>query len=152
MNNSIYLEKKRLDYAFKLIDNVSDEETKSHLSRYLCVLVSGFIENSIKILLYEYANRNSSPKIVNYIQSKLNNIRNLNYERIKQILSSFSEEWFESFENKIEIDEKDALDSVIANKNNIAHGKSVGLTYVRIKDYYEKIVTIINNIDDACIK
>lgn len=152
MNSEVFKEKKRLDNIFKLIDNISDEETKAHLSRYLCVLVSGFIENSMKYLICEYARNSASPKIVNYIQSKTENIANLNCEKVKQILGLFSKTWLELFENKIDEIEKDAINSVIANRNNIVHGKSVGLTFVRIKDYYEKIKAIIDYIDNYCIQ
>jgi len=151
MNIEVFKEKQQLDYIFKLIDNISDVETKSHFSRYLCVLVSGFIENSIKNLIYDYSKNCANSKIVNYIQFKTGSISNLNSEKIKQILGSFSKTWLEVYENRIDESEKDALDSVIANRNNIVHGKSVGLTYVRIKDYYEKVKNIIGFIENHCI-
>ena len=43
---------------------------------------------------------------------------------------------------------KDALDSVIANRNSIAHGESVGLTYMRINDYYKRIGEVIDFVDE----
>lgn len=152
MNSEVFKEKKRLDDIFKLIDKISDEETKAHFSRYLCVLVSGFIENSMKYLICEYARSSASPKIVNYIQAKADSMTNLNCEKVKQILCLFSKTWLELFEDKIGESEKDALDSVIANRNSIVHGKSVGLTFARIKDYYEKVKAIIDYIDNSCIQ
>ena len=44
---------------------------------------------------------------------------------------------------------KDAIDSLIANRNNIAHGQPVGVTYHKVKYWYEKVqeaVMIINSL------
>jgi hypothetical protein len=42
---------------------------------------------------------------------------------------------------------KDAVDSVVNNRNRIAHGENVGISYVRIKEYYDRVVEVIELID-----
>jgi len=38
---------------------------------------------------------------------------------------------------------KDSIDSVIANRHNIAHGKSVGMSLGTIKGHYDNIKKVI---------
>jgi hypothetical protein len=136
----------RLDNAFKTADAVTEDELRSHLSRYLCILTSGYVEESIKIIIEHYASINSSPIITNYISVATKNITNLNSEKMEKLLNSFSSQWGKNFCNLLTDKEKDALDSVVANRNNIAHGRNVGVSYVRVRDWYKSIKNIIDDI------
>ena len=42
----------RLDKVFCSTGKITDDEIKSHLSRYLCVLTSGYIEESFKYQIH----------------------------------------------------------------------------------------------------
>lgn len=43
---------------------------------------------------------------------------------------------------------KDAVDAVIANRNKIAHGGDVGITYATIRSYYRNAVSTIEIIEE----
>jgi hypothetical protein len=45
---------------------------------------------------------------------------------------------------------KDAIDSIMANRHQIAHGKDVGITVARVKEYLEKVVEIVDFIEVQC--
>ena len=45
---------------------------------------------------------------------------------------------------------KDAIDSIMANRHLIAHGKNSGISLVRVKDYLEKSIEVIEFIENQC--
>lgn len=151
MDIQIFQNKQQLDDLFKKVSIINDEEMKSHWSRYLCVLVSGFIENSLRVLIYKYTTNRSHPTITSYINNHIKNITNLNYEKLKQLLSSFSVDWRNLLDDSISDEQKDALTSIVNNRNHIVHGRSVDLTYVRLIDYYKNATDVIEYINRNCL-
>ena len=106
---------------------------------------------SLRILLYRYASQNSNPNIANYVNNRLKGITNLNFEKTSQLLNSFSAEWREKFESLITDEQKDALGSIVANRHNIAHGRSVDITFAHLKNYYKNVIKVIEIINDECL-
>ena len=152
MHPILYSEKQRLDTLFsRLKEFLGDEELAAHWSRYLCVLLSGFIENTMRILLTSFAKEKSHPYISNFVAKNLSSITNLNEQRIQQVLGSFSESWRQIFEKLITDEQKDAVNSVLANRHSIVHGRSVGISPVRITEYYKQVLQIVDMIETDCI-
>lgn len=137
--------KRRLDSTFARMGSLPDAdfESKSDFARYLCVLVSGFVETALAELAIEYCRKRSVPQVTNYATSQLGRIQNVKAERLLQLMGSFEPSWRVEMENFIEGPRKDALDSVVDLRNKIAHGESVGVTYARITDYYQRILQIV---------
>jgi len=146
----------RLDYQerqlsdlFKSVETIKDEEIKSHMTKYLCIQTSGYLENVVKTLIDEYL-ENSCPKPAkDYINSKVGRLTNLDEEKLGKFLRSFSLEWLQIFNEKVNDKQKASLNSIISNRNQIAHGKSIGLTYVSIHQYYidlQQIIIVLKSI------
>lgn len=145
--------KSRLDAVFALAHKQkAEEEILSHWARYLCVLTSGYVEVALRAALNEHVAKRSHPNVVNYVESRLEGITNLNEEKVYQLLNAFNPKWAEHFRNKRSDAQKDALDSVVRNRNKIAHGQSVGLTLVRMTEYYKEIAAIVDVIEKECAK
>jgi hypothetical protein len=152
MDVDVFSHKQRLDYLFQQVSGIADEEMKSHWARYLCVLVAGFIENSLRIMLVKYAAAKSHPNVANYVNNKIKNITNLNNEKLKQLLGSFNSDWGKIIEDNVLDDQREAIDSILANRHQIAHGQPVGITYARVNQYYAKVVRTIEIIYETCLK
>lgn len=142
--------KDRLDDLFKQVSEVSDINLQGHWARYLCVLVSGFIEVSIRAILTEYVKNKSAPSVANYVVRGLDRFQNPNMERILQTLGAFNPAWADEISKLTEGELKDAVDSVIANRNNIAHGGNVSIRYRTIASYYDNAVKVIEIIEEQC--
>lgn len=146
-------EKQRLDKVFSLVGQMSlDEEVLSHWAKYLCVLTSGFVENALRLILHDYATKHANETVSSYVSARIEGLTNLNDERIAQLLGSFNPTWRDTFLGVRSAEQKDAIDSVVANRHLIAHGRSVGLTLVRMKGYYLEILKAIKIIDENCVK
>ncbi len=139
--------KHKIDNIFEITKGVSDDETKAALSKYLCVLVSGYLELNLREIILEYADTKSSPTIQNFIEFSIQGITNLKSGKIVESLNKFNSEWGKQFEAVISDEQKDAINAIVANRNNIAHGKDVGISFVRIKGYYERTQEVVKLIE-----
>ncbi|MEZ4830066.1 MAG: hypothetical protein R3C61_27850 [Bacteroidia bacterium] len=74
-----------------------DDELRSHLAKYLCVLSSGFIENAIYHTFSDIAQKNCHPSVVlTYTKGQLYKLQNTNTEKIKEVTKAFNPEWWEN--------------------------------------------------------
>jgi hypothetical protein len=143
--------KNRLDSLFTEVSSFSTSiELQSHWARYLCVLVSGFIEVSVRAVYTQYAKSASSENVTHFVAGQLNDFRNPKMERILQLTRSFNAKWADDLELATEGELKDAVDSVVANRNQITHGQQVGLSYARLKEYYQRIIRVVELIEKQC--
>jgi hypothetical protein len=140
--------RQRLDALFSRVSTIShDLELQAHWARYLCILTSGFIEESVRILLSEYVQKRADSNISRYVNAQLEGFQNPKAGKILDLLRAFDIAWAESAEQFLGDERKDAIDSIVNNRNQIAHGRNVGISYVTIRNYYEKAVEAVDFIE-----
>jgi hypothetical protein len=123
-------------------------ELQSHWAKYLCVLVSGLLENALVELYREFSSRAASEPVANFAGSRLAKIQNPNAERFVQTARSFKIAWGDALEAYLESDgRKDAIDSVMNNRHQIAHGKNAGITVAQVRSYLDKAEEVLNFIE-----
>lgn len=143
--------KQRLDNLFKQVaEYFHDPELQAHWARYLCVLVSGYIEVSIRMVYSAYAKKRAHETVAVYVERQLSEFRNPNMERILAIAGSFSSVWEAQLREKTEGELKDAVDSIVANRHKIAHGDDVAITYTRVQKYYQDAEKVLGLISGQC--
>lgn len=153
MNPAILSYIRRIDILFARTSTIGDLKDQSEWSKYLCVLVSGFIEESVRLLLEQYCKSCAAIKIQNFVISELAELTNCKTNRIKSILGQFSPIWEKQFLEEIEKrsritgEIKNSLDSVVANRHLIAHGKSVGITYATMAKHYASVKIAIEALE-----
>jgi hypothetical protein len=150
-NSTVISYKKRLDYLFEKVDSLSgDLELQGHWARYLCVLVSGFLETSVIAIYSQYAQAKATPNVAKYVAHGLDGFTNPNMTRIIQVASCFNAQWGTTLEQQTAGKIKDAVDSICANRNSIAHGKNTGISYVSIKQWYKDAITVVELLEKQC--
>lgn len=143
--------KDRLDDLFRRVNEFSEDlELQSHWAGYLCVRVSGFIETSVHSILSDYARKMSAPSVANYVESRLSSFQSPNMERILQLLRAFNSSWADQLKSSTNGELKDAIDSIKANRDLIAHGENIGITYITIRSYYQNTLRVVELIEDQC--
>jgi hypothetical protein len=131
---------RNLDNLFSEVSSlVEDDINKAHLSRYLCVRTSGYLESVIRNLIVNYCEGTSPKEIETYISKRSKYITNLEYKKILTLLDEFSTEWRVAFENSINEEQKASINSVVSNRNNIAHGNTDSITFRNMKEYYSHV-------------
>ena len=150
-NQEAFRYKQQLDTLFGKIADVGDDlEMQSHWSKYLCIRVSGFLEVSIRSIYTEYCKNKSAPFVANYIEKKLSNFQNPTMQKISDLARAFNPQWADELDRFAEGEIKDSIVSIVAIRNKIAHGDNVGITFTRIKKYYENTILLIDFLEKQC--
>jgi len=147
----VWRRKQQLEHLFELVTSFQDDdELISHWARYMCVLVSGFLEAAVFEIYTEFARAKSQDFVVNYVQKQLTRFQNPKMEKILSLAGSFNGLWRDKLKEATDGELKDAVDSIVNNRNNIAHGRNSDITYGRIKEYFKKAVKVIDMLEDLC--
>jgi len=146
----IHRQKQRLDALFKAAGTLTDAEMQSHWSRYLCVLVSGFLENSVELCLSEFSRRHAHPEVADYVSAKLQGFHNPKMNAILELFGAFSVEWRAKLESATDGQLSDSVNSIVGNRHRIAHGESVSLTMSSLSAYYKDALAVVAMLEETC--
>ncbi|WP_372487955.1 HEPN domain-containing protein [Prescottella equi] len=147
--NEVGRRKQRLAATFEKIDGQGlSPELTAHYSRYLCVLVSGYAEQSVKELVNHYCRSKSEPRIQRYVGTQVKKVRNIDAEKLKQLVQSFDTAWWDELSVKYR-DELPAFDSVATLRNGISHGSDSGITMSTVTQYFNQISTVLDALCDV---
>jgi len=139
MSLAIELIEKQLDQLFDEVKELDEGIIKSHMTRYLCVRTSGYIESLYKSLIGDFTDGTSPKQIQRFVEKKTKYSTNLVYARMIENLTLFSVDWSGSFEQEMNTSYRESLNSVISLRNNIAHGGSNNLSYNNMQAHYTNI-------------
>jgi hypothetical protein len=140
----------RIDAAFARAAAVEDLETKADMARYLCVLMSGLLEQAVRHSYSSYAAAKSHANISRYVERDLELFQNAKPAKLFELAGRFSAAWRADLEAFLVDRVHDHVSSVVANKNLIAHGESVGVTYVRALEFYASVKEVVAFVERQC--
>ena len=145
MRQLINSHQNKLDYLFDLYNTftIPSLELRSNWSRYLCVLVSGFLEVSVRHIYASYAEDKSDPKTAKYVHSKLNRFTSPKMQNIISLTALFDQVWADDLKDLTDDKLRDSVNSIVANRHQIVHGENNNISYSRIKDYYEDAKEVV---------
>jgi hypothetical protein len=143
MSLKIDSQEKKLDLLFSNIQAVKDDEIKAHLSRYFCIRISGYLENVVKLLINSYCDKSTPQTISSYLNKDLKNLTNLSEEKLLAFLKKFSDDWEYRVSSKLTETHRSSLNSIISNRNNIAHGQADSISPKVIEQYYNDLKEIV---------
>lgn len=156
MIHNLYLQKES-EKILKLIlisekSFEEDDEMKSHLAKYICILCSGFIENAIHNIYIDYVQKEiKNDNIISYFNKSINRINTPLSDKLKEIAKSFNIDWEIEMKAFLHAEERStSLNYIIRERNNIAHGKDSDITLIRIREYHIKTLEIIGFIERQC--
>ena len=136
--------RRRLDATFGRAPLPSaDIELQADFARYLCILVSGFLENALIALLLDVAERRSAPEVALFVERQLDYWTSPNAEKITQLLGDFSPDWRKASESFLIDERKATVNSLVALRHKIAHGESVGTSLSQVRGYYATALEVI---------
>jgi hypothetical protein len=143
----------RLDAAFargeELAKSGKNLETSADHTKFLCVLVSGYVETVIPEFADSFAKTRSSPEIQNYVSSHAKRLQNVNARKLREFLKAFNPLWETELSHFLgQSGREEALNSTVGFRNRIAHGENVGtLSLSSLILYYDKIKEIIDFVE-----
>ncbi len=96
----------------------------------------------------EFVRNAASEPVVNYASVMLRKIQNPKTNRFIEIARCFKRSWGEQLEVYVnEEGRKEAIDSIMANRHLIAHGKYSGITIVRLRQWLDKSVDVLDYVE-----
>jgi len=130
----------------------SNLELQGHWGKYLCVLAAGFLENAISEIYIELAKKSSSPHVASFTQKTLLKINNPKSEKFVATAYAFKKEWGQELNKYFEDNPKtrDAINSIMANRHLIAHGKTATISVTRLKEYLDGSIDALEFIEKQC--
>ena len=140
----------KLDHLFQTVESIDDFEMQAHWAKYLCVLCSGYVEKSVKLLYSDYVYKRSSPQISKFVGKKLGNFQNAKVEKIIELAKTFDDRWANDIEDFSQGLVKDAVNSIVSNRHNIAHGQDTRITVARVKAWHVESKKLIGIIEGHC--
>jgi hypothetical protein len=119
----------------------SEPEEQADWAKYLSVLVSGYLEQALKEILLEFAGQQKAVRLQSYITGTWPESRNMKPGNIKAILNHFDPNWAVQFDEWIDTREqyRSEITSLIASRNDIAHGKEANTTGVTLRSTRQRL-------------
>lgn len=150
MNGSreVYRLRQRLEATIKRAPSADEDlERQADFARYICVLLSGYLERAVGALLTARAENKGSQDVAAFVERSLERWQNLKSERLIQLLGAFSADWRKELEGFLVDERRAALDSVVALRNRIAHGENVGTSLAQVRLYQREVVKVVDFVE-----
>ena len=147
-SNELQRLRERVNRVIELAGKVEEPEAKSDLACFACVLTSAMIEVACRHYVGRYVEKRASPAILNYVRRKLYYFQNAKTEEIDDLLRGFTASLADAFSTAIGGEGKDAIDSVVNNKNQLVHGKGAGLGLDTMERYLKDVLRAIDSLRD----
>lgn len=118
---------------------------------YLCIRISGFLENCIRIYFLEYSNLKCKEYVKTYMENRLKRFPNPTWNEIVKLIKDFNETWVVNLKKSVTPQWLSSLESINNNRNNIAHGGTSSITLRELITYYKDVICIIETIENVCV-
>lgn len=141
----IAIEKKINETLARAKKQAIGSQEQSDYAKYLCILVSGYLEKSITSKLMQYCDSKSNNRVSRFAESKLKHMTNMKYEKILELLKSFDSSWGDIFEKKVDDKKRDQVNGLVGLRNAISHGGNNSITINNIEDMFDTIKNVVND-------
>lgn len=130
----------------------SDSAVQVHWGRYMCIVVAGFLENALQSVYKDYVSGINNANVVRYTSKHISRITNPNAGQFTQTAKAFSKTWQTDLHEFISRDgRREAIDTIMRNRNSIDHGGQAVISAGDVKRYLEKGIEVINFIENQCL-
>ncbi|MBI4337436.1 MAG: hypothetical protein HY683_06375 [Chloroflexi bacterium] len=124
----------------------------AYLAAYLTVLIAGVLEDCMEQLVVKRVGRTGDAEVGAFVQKSLKErFRNPNSDRISELLGSFSTQYRDAFKTRVPSKQKESLNSIIANKNSLAHEGSwkLHVTLDDVDGYYRDVIPVLEAVEQV---
>lgn len=119
------------------VDN-DNAELLGHWGRYACIVCAGYLEVALRLVVREYVQGKATMEIQSFVIKDVESIQNPKAERFVGVMRCFSEKWAHEMDEFFlnNQDAKEAIDSLMANRHLIAHGRPCSISLGRVDGYF----------------
>jgi RiboL-PSP-HEPN len=124
----------------------SSIQVQSDYAKYLVIRLGGLVEQVVTQIILTYVEGQASQPIVAHVSWRMGTFQNPNMERLLQLVGSFDRHRRDQLDAAITEPEREALGSVMAQRNRIAHGEQSTISLSQVADYYAEIKSMLTEI------
>lgn len=140
----------RLAAIASLAGSQADLQLQARLTEFLCIRTAGFVEQCVQHIYYDFTTRRAPTSVSSFVSKRLSRIQNVKSDRLRELIQDFDGDWLVAFDSFLTEEHKVALNSVIGNRNKIAHGENVSLGLVQMKLWLGKVLEIMEFLEGQC--
>lgn len=123
----------------------SGSEISGDMNRYMCVRVSGFLEQSLLAAARSLCEARSSREALRFSLSWLERAPNPRSDEIVKLVNRFDSAWSQQLRDLLSEDERQTrVNSLLGIRNDIAHGKNQGVSKTQVWEYYQLAVELVD--------
>ena len=145
-----------LDIRYRTVENFVSQSSAAGVSpemqSYLCgfgtVLICGYIERGIEIIILDRLASRAHPRVLSFIKSHFKRGTNFDCAAIEQLLSRFGPEWYRGFQSFVEqnSDVKEGVASCYGVRNSVAHGGAMTVGGGRLRELLQMSKKLIDGV------
>jgi len=142
----------RIDQLYRSLggDKTPDEYLLSIIASHICILQSGILENIVKETLGEYCDKRCTAEVANFVKRRLKDLQNPRTDKLEDLLGSFSESWRKDLVAFwVDGETRGHINSIVTNRNQIAHGRTTTVTISQTKDWLRSIKRFADYIEQT---
>lgn len=114
------------------------------MSKYVCVRITGFIEQSTLSLARAHCSSRSAATVISFVESWLDRSQNPKRGPLIAFASRFDGTWGKELDEVFEIlDPSGTFDSLVQTRNDISHGLATGIGKDSLDRYLDLAVEIV---------
>ena len=148
---SLHSQIQRIEHLFKQTSALPSADIQAHWAKYLCVLCAGYLENALREIANEFIKNKADPRVVNFAARSINKIQNPKIHKFVEVLNGFSQEWGRLFKDYADKQGRgEAIDSIMNNRHNIAHGKDSTITIARLRSWLDSSLELVEYLEQIC--
>lgn len=151
MRHSIESRERKLEKFFSRAKGAGDDELKSDLARLGAVLVCGYVERCVEVIILDRLATRAQPKVLQFIKSHFKKGTNYDCEAICQLLVRFDQNWETAFRSTISRNDQwlSSLASAYSLRNSIAHGGDGNKGLAGIESLYLDCKNVVEALIEA---
>ena len=124
---------------------------QSYFAKFLVVFICGIYEEAIETIINERMGRLNFPPVSKFIEKALRRwFRNPDISNIKKFVNDFDQSWGNAID-QLSQQSKTVLDSIVQDKNSLAHGNTCNITLNDIVQFYRDSRVVIETLDNIIL-
>lgn len=135
MQSSRALLESRIGRLVELIPQVDNDELRAELTKHLCVLCSGLLEVSCRDVVARYARPRCDQTVLRFVEARIGDMYSAQVGNMHSLLACFDPRRADQWRDGLSDEERDSVDSIVNNRHQIAHGRSIGLSFDVLNRY-----------------
>jgi hypothetical protein len=116
----------------------SDDFLAAQVAQHVCVRLSGTLENAVRQNVIRMISPSSHPRALRYVSRRLSEFQNPKPGKIEELFEAFDKDWLSKLQAFWEPEVKDAIGSIVGQRNIIAHGGATDVSLGRVSGWFQQ--------------